>query len=223
MARRRGRGALVLAALLLALLVGCTSAADEAPARVTPRPLHVLFVGDSLAEGYYADTPERGFVELLLAEWRTTREVTDVRAAQAGWRTWRITRLLPEPDATDLDLVVLEAGANDVGPTPVADFRGDYQRLLARVSAVAPDAVVLCLTPWGDPADAAPYERVVERACTGAGHLTAPLSDLYAEQANRGPAGSPTALGERDDYHPNDAGHAAIAARVTEALAARTR
>lgn len=207
------------AAVGLLVLAGCGTA-DAEPTPATPpttdRPaLRVLFVGDSLAEGYFASTPDRAFPELLVAGWSESADVTDLRATRAGWRTFRIATLV---DQTGLDVAVLEAGANDVGETSVPAFARAYRDLLARVESGSPDVVVVCLGPWGPPGVTDPYDAAVEAACDGEAHRFALLSDLYAHPGLRGPVGSETTLGDRDDYHPNDRGHAAIAARVREAL-----
>jgi lysophospholipase L1-like esterase len=46
-----------------------------------------------------------------------------------------------------------------------------------------------------------------------------PLVD--AQPPTRGPAGRPTFLGPSDDFHPNSAGHAAIARLIESQLSAR--
>lgn len=227
----------VLACLLL--VAGCNEAApvrDPATAAspastpstpVTPitpgtldgasPPYRVLFVGDSLAEGYYASRLGADFVEQLLTGWRARGDVMDIRASRSGWRTWRISRLV-ESVSGGLDLAVLEAGANDVGHTSPREFKRDYRLLLERVEAGSSHVTVLCLGPWGAPRRAAPYNRVVRSLCDRPGMGYAPLSDLYAERGTRGPAGTRTFLGKRDAYHPNNTGHAAIARRVRQLL-----
>jgi lysophospholipase L1-like esterase len=46
----------------------------------------------------------------------------------------------------------------------------------------------------------------------------ADISPLYTQPGTRGPAGRPTFLGPGDDFHPNSAGHAAIAEAIDARL-----
>lgn len=128
-----------------------------------------------------------------------------------------------------LALAVVELGGQDVAGTSVADFRTAYASVLQEVRAGSPDAVLLCAGLWKPAGLAQPYDAAIEGACTAAGGTFVRLSDLYERTDTRGPAGRPTYAGDGadadapttvpgDDVLPNDTGHAAIAARMLNAL-----
>lgn len=209
---------LLLAALTL---VGCQSPIDEEPDAGPPPSLpslRLLVAGDSLADGYYASEPDRGFAPLLVEALSARASVTPVIVAVAGARAFRVaadvetTTLGVEP----FDLAVLEVGANDVGTSTIQDWRDGYVRLLAAVEATSPEAEVVCLGPWNAPRASRPYEAVVRRLCRS--HLYLGLSDLFATEGLRGTAGRDTGLGTSDVFHPDDRGHAAIAQRIEDAI-----
>ena len=207
----------VLASLAVLAILGSGCTTDATPAPKGSTPLRVLFAGDSLTVGYYATDPARSYASLLVDDWSELRDVEVTRAEQSGARAWRIARAveaLPDPA---WDVAVLEVGANDVGKTTVAEYADDFRALVLAAERGGPEMVV-CLGPWNDGARTPPYDRVVARVCDGDGRVYVPLSDLYDDPALHGPVGTETTFGPRDDFHPNDAGHAAIARRVAEVV-----
>lgn len=218
------RAPTVLALVVTVLLAGCSSSGgsagstptSSAPPRDLP-PLSVLVAGDSLADGYFASDRAHAFTALLYDDLASDHELTEDTVAVSGARALGVAiELEKDPEPAPVDVVVLEVGGNDVGESTMKQWTRTYERLLAAVEATAPAAEVLCLGPWNSPAASRPYEEVVQDLC--ADHVYVPLSDLYAASANRGPAGSETQLGARDEFHPNDQGHAAIAERVRAAI-----
>ena len=133
-------------------------------------------------------------------------------------------QLAAQPVPGGGEVVVVEAGTNDfLDQTPRRRFADDYRALLAKVTAASPGAKLVCLTTWipkdgvGQPPARIPpsfYDATIRRAC--AAGAVADLAPLVDAPATRGPAGRPTFLGPGDDFHPNSAGHAAIA-RLIEA------
>jgi acyl-CoA thioesterase-1 len=105
---------------------------------------------------------------------------------------------------------------------PLAEVLADYTALIdaARERAAA-GATVFCLGLWSDRAvtPAFPdYEEGLRQICRAKGGQWVPLSDLFVDPTNHGPAGTPTAQGPSDVFHPNDAGHRAIADRLVAAI-----
>ncbi len=173
----------------------------------------VLITGDSLAAGFFATTEAQGFSALVADALGPVELTTVSRTHQTLTTVAGITDVPP-----DLDLVVIELGTNDVGiPTPLADFETDYADLVTRVRASSPDAALVCAGTWTG--DGAPYDEVVARVCAGGGGRYISLAELYADPALRGPEGRDTFVGPGDHFHPNDAGHRAIADAVLGVLA----
>jgi len=196
------------------LIAGCGGQPARAPAP-TPTPdagKRLVVVGDSLAFGRFADTRADAFPQRVAAATHATLEVLaapGVTSAQLG--------------AQDIpgggEVVVVEAGTNDfLLQTPRRRFADDYRALLAKVKAASPGAKLVCLTTW-TPKDLPPakipasfYDATIRRQC-GA---VADLSAIASRPGMRGPEGRPTDFGPGDAFHPNSAGHAAIA-RLIEA------
>ncbi len=216
-----GRGLLALGLLALAACGGPSEAGEgttPGPAAASASSLRVLLAGDSITVGYYATDVDRSYAALLLDEWGTEREVSAVRAEEAGARAWRIGRLVGEQDLTGIDVAVIEVGANDVGKTSVRTYAGDVAALVERIDQGSPEAVTVCLGPWNEPRASRRYDRAVRRVCDDDTHRYVAISDLYADPTMHGPVGAETAFGTRDYFHPNDLAHAEIARRVAEAI-----
>jgi lysophospholipase L1-like esterase len=216
------RGARLRWIAVAALIAGCggNAGGDAQPAGATPQPesagTQLVVVGDSLAAGRFADTQEQAFPQLVAAATRARLEVLGVPGATTAQLA---ANALPSRG----DDVVVEAGTNDfLFQTPRRRFADDYRALLAKVTAASPDAKLVCLTTWvpknvaSQPSAKIPasfYDTTIRHACTGGAVAdVAPLTDA------RGPAGRPTFLGPGDDFHPNSAGHAAIARLIESQL-----
>lgn len=190
---------LALAALLL----------SAAPASPAPR---LLVVGDSLAVGLYATAPDRGYAmrlaDTLGADLTVLRAAT-VQAAAAA---------LPGVGGSYATIVV-ELGLNDASPrydVSLADYLAQYSALLDALAARWPDARILVTTLWsgqGETDRRAAYSAGLQALAQARGR---PLADVAA--ATRGRRAWVSAI---DGWHPNDMGHAAIAATIADALAWR--
>ena len=71
---------------------------------------------------------------------------------------------------------------------------------------------------WGDHTRDA-FDAIIKDACTTQNGAFRALMPLYLNNSFHGPAGRTTFKGPADAFHPNDAGHAAIARLVLDALA----
>lgn len=173
----------------------------------------VLVTGDSLAAGFFASTEAQGFSPLVTGALGRVTPTTVSRAHQTLSTVAGVTEVPP-----DLDLAVIELGTNDVGiPTPLADFEAQYGDLLARIRASSPDAALVCLGTWTH--DGAAYDEVIARSCAANAGRYVSLAGLFAVAELHGPAGRDTFVGTGDEFHPNDAGHRAIADAVLAVLA----
>jgi acyl-CoA thioesterase I len=203
---------------IAALIAGCGGhaqpAADGAqPAAGTAR---LVVVGDSLAFGRFADTQDDAFPQRLAAARHAQPEVL----AAPGVTT---AQLAAQAAPRGGDVVVVEAGTNDfLFQTPRSRFQDDYRALVGKVTAASPGARLVCLTTWV-PKDTPPakipasfYDATIRRECDGGD--VADLSPILAQPDTRGPAGRATYLGPGDAFHPNSAGHAAIARLIESEL-----
>jgi lysophospholipase L1-like esterase len=198
------------------LVAGCGGQQAHAPAQPPVAGKSLVVVGDSLAFGRFADTREDAFPQRVAAALHARPAVL----AAPGVTTAQIA-------AQDVprggDVVVVEAGTNDfLFQTPRRRFADDYRALLAKVTGASPGAKLVCLTTWV-PNDVPPakipasfYDATIRRACTGG--AVADVSAISARPGMRGPAGRATSFGPGDAFHPNSAGHAAIARLIESRL-----
>jgi lysophospholipase L1-like esterase len=115
---------------------------------------------------------------------------------------------------SDMDAVIVELGTNDAGGngrTEIPKFTTDYESLITNIKTTSPSAALVCLGAWRPPGTAENYDSVIEATCNRHGGKYIDLTDIYGNQANRGPAGMPAESGGvSDNAHPNDTGYRAI-------------
>lgn len=190
---------------LLLLLVFAPPGASHAP--------RLLFIGDSLTGGWFASSPSASYAE------RVTAALGGVRldaGNRYGWTLAHSASLMVGAPPPAADVVVIELGTNDDSAT-AAQVSAIYGWTLATIRRASPAARLVCLGPWRG-ADYAAIDEVERVACIGAGGRFVDLAPLFADGALHGPAGRATYHGPGDEFHPNDAGHAAIAAAVEAAV-----
>ncbi len=171
----------------------------------------MLVAGDSLTAGFFATTKDRGFIRLVADDIGSV-DVTG-GAAQAQQTLSTVAAVTDVP--SDVGVAVVELGTNDVGvPTPLADFdssmrafsiASDRRRRRPGCSASALDRRRRGLRRGHRALVRGPRRRV---------RLARELRDAEFH----GPAGRETFAGAGDEFHPNDAGHRAIADAVLAAL-----
>lgn len=184
-------------------------------------PLRVLFAGDSITAGAFAPTDAQTFRGQVVTALQKNGPVTPTRIGNSGLTTAQVF-----PDVAGagdgFDLAVVELGTNDVPKTSIPDFQRDYTGLLDAVRQKSPHAVLLCLSVWGeDSPKVQQMNKAIATDCTQRSGGYVPISDLYGDPANRGPAGTirKSDGAVLDDFHPNLAGHTAIAQKVLAGLA----
>ncbi|SDC49426.1 Lysophospholipase L1 [Geodermatophilus telluris] len=194
-----------------------TRAAVPVP-RPADRALRVLFIGDSLMWGSFASDESLTYRARVTAALSAGGPVETATVGGPGWSAAEAAEDLPGVSGP-FDLVVVEVGANDSVALTAAEFGADYAALLDGVRALAPDATLLCDGVWNGPELATPLDRELRPVCADHGGVVVPLSPLYVDETLRGPEGSVLASGAvRDQFHPNDAGHAAIAEAMLAVL-----
>jgi lysophospholipase L1-like esterase len=215
--RRALAAATVALGLPLAVPAGASTGSTYA-LRIPPHTrLHLLVAGDSLGFAKFASDAGHGFTALVAQglERRGPVKVT-YPTYRSGDRNTLVATVTAVP--AGIGAAIVELGTNDVGAgTRAAPFRRSYVRLLRRVRARSRKGPLLCLGVWGE--STRRYDRIIERACHRRKGVFVALAPLFRDAALRGPAGTPTAFGVRDDFHPNDEGHRRIAQAILRVLA----
>lgn len=192
--------------------------ADTSPIQVSRpqgRPLAATFVGDSLTAGSFSTSDSTSFRGVMTAAWGKDGPVAAGRFAKSGATAEAILGELPAP-APAADVIVVEAGTNDAARhTDPTAFSNTYGRLLDALRVTSPRAGLLCAGAWGDSGSVASTDRMIERICTERGGRFVPLYSSFESTGTRGPDGARLPSGAViDGFHPNDAGHAAIAQQL---------
>lgn len=235
---RAGRVVLLCGVLVLLLTASGSAllrSADARQARVAyPR---VLVVGDSISAGWFASSPAASYPQRLFASLRASNP------ASADWSQViglpgkhaedgvRVLRALP--NVPRADLIVVEFGTNDYGNRPVSpgSFARSYATLLNLLTSASPQATVVCVSVWGPSghpnsfgATPETYNAILDSACRALPHsagVVVDITSLYARPGARGPRGHASYIATHTDgFHPNDAGHTAIAQAIVAALPA---
>ncbi len=229
MIAERARRVAAACALAAALLAGRGPAASAV--QTAGKPVHVVVLGDSLAMGTGASDPRRAFAFLLYLRALAAHPGSEVTNFAIGGTTAAdVARLeVPRLRHVPADVVLLCVGGNDVVErTAAANFKRSANALIAGIAAAgggAPLVVVgmpdVAISPlFAD--RRAQTEALVRRdgailraAAAAAGARYVDLAGPGA-QARRDPA----RFLAGDEFHPSDAGHAAIAAAVWPAFEA---
>ena len=178
---------------------------------VNGSPLRVLYVGDSITDGGLVTDWHNKFKVTTLAWLETHGPVAPTYRGKGGVRVayWAVRKM---PSGTNL--AIIELGTNDSFKVPeptaaqIAQFGVSYRHLVAAIRAKSASAKILCLSIWHPlerPGSPAAYNAAIKRDCPGA---YVPITDLGAVSANIA----------ADKFHPNDAAHLAISARIERAI-----
>ena len=178
-----------------------------------------LLLGDSLTDGYYATTADHSYAAILQG-WLS---LYGYDAASQGWPGGYLVDVDASLDAIRAsapDLAVIEFGTNDAGAhVSTADFEHAYRELLETIRQTRPGSTVIMLGVWKQyPAVRAVYDLIISRLALEYGAQYVSLEDLGDDPTMSGPSGVSVYRGTSDGFHPNDAGHAALAAAVEDAV-----
>ncbi|WP_369131767.1 SGNH/GDSL hydrolase family protein [Modestobacter sp. I12A-02662] len=191
---------------------------DVPVVRPTDRPLRVLFVGDSLMWGSFASDESLTYRERISTALGAGGPVDAVSVARPGLRAAKAAVALQKQQGP-FDLVFVEIGANDSVSITPAQFGADYADLLDQVRLLAPQAGLVCVGVWNGIDEATPFDRELRPVCAEHQGVVVPMTGLYTDETLRGPEGSVLPDGTvRDQFHPNDLGHEAIAAAVLDVV-----
>jgi lysophospholipase L1-like esterase len=182
-----------------------------------------LIVGDSLTSGFYASTVERSYA-VQVSGWLGEHGYDAIVLSALGSKVRDALASLPAMQGDAPDMAIVELGTNDCSgwpgatPTPAAEFEGEYRTLLSGLRTTRPGCTLILLGVWKQAGARATYDGILERLADEYSATYVSLEQLSDTATLCGPAGSPTYLGVSDVFHPNDAGHAAIAAAVENAV-----
>ncbi len=184
----------------------------------TTEPLHMVWIGDSIAAGVGASGPEAAVPRLVAADLNGP-VMLDVFASSGERVAGALAEQVPQLEALggEPDVVVVEIGANDVTHLTGRDeFASAYREVLERASATgARHVLALGIPAFGTaPRFLQPLRAIVgwrgsrldqdvraAAAATGATYV-----DIAGETA--GPFGEePDRYYASDDFHPSDEGY----------------
>ena len=184
----------------------------------------VLFVGDSLTAGYYATSEPQSFRALTGAWFASDGYPTSTNLAVPGGKIADAATETAQISDAGADVAVIELGTNDASgyptwqPTPADEFEADYRSVLEAVRSARPQARLVLLGVWKEKADRDIYDGIIAALATEYDGCYVNLETLSDDPSLSGPAGRATYNGTSDTFHPNDAGHQAIAAAVEQAF-----
>jgi len=206
---------LVIAVGATALVLVLTRPADRSPARAGAV---VAFYGDSYTYGEQASSPDARW-STLLSEQQGWTEVN------AGVNGLGYVANRTDDDAVDTviaadpDLILVTMGLNDTfeAETRIDEIDAAIRSDLERFRTEAPDARIVVVEPFWIPQPASPGFRLVAEA-TAAAAEDAGLE--YIAGAGTWLDGHPEWRADEPYKHPNDAGYAELARRMTAELVA---
>jgi lysophospholipase L1-like esterase len=182
--------------------------------------LRVLFVGASVTQGWFASTRQTAYPSIVVRHFTSEGRRVQVRVLARPGAT------AEEAESWDLDgradIVVLQMATNDFfHDVPPEVFSAAYANMVQRLRVASPDAELICMGGWDNPAQvnrlgipASEYDVRAHSVCDSVGGRYADLSAAFLDARNHGPAGRTTYLGPGDNFHPNDRGHEALASLV---------
>ncbi|HEY9897658.1 MAG TPA: SGNH/GDSL hydrolase family protein [Pantanalinema sp.] len=204
--------------------------------RLTPSVVRMVAFGDSLTAGAKVSEPERFVYKIPRALRRSSSGVrVDVYPRGRSGDTYRGARdrLMEDVLSVRPDVVLVAFGTNDVAATPLRDFAGTVDAVLAPLSGRC--RVMVADIPykprWAGQwnAQAAPFNRAIAEAAARHGATLVSWSARFKDAGDRGDwdlfyhqapydlrAPESRAQG---DLHPNGAGNDLMASACAEVLA----
>ena len=177
----------------------------------------ILFYGDEITLGASSTGDAATYRDRVVAATSRSGHSRPTVIAHDGIRVGSFLSENRTPPG-GFDLAIVELGTHDVTATPPELFRGSYGSLLTTLGIDKAAAALICLGVWANSIDAPPYDAVIRDQCRSAGGTYVPLYQLYTRESLRGQAGTHIDGRGVDRFHPNDAGHAAIADEILQTI-----
>lgn len=169
-------------------------------------------LGDSISAGRFATAQDGTFPAIVAEKLGMNLNLVARSGAKAAWAIPQLSAVANAHPA----LVTIELGTNDVGFfTPLDVFAYQYETIVAAVAG--PQTRVLCIGSW---LPSGSVDAIIAQVCERHGGTYVSLNGFYAVNEFHGQDGGSSYLGRTDWFHPNDQGHAAMAAAVLSALGA---
>jgi acyl-CoA thioesterase I len=222
---------------VVAARAGNASASFKAPAPAlfpasirASEPPKFIFLGDSLTRGLFASAEATTFRALLAEHFGATA----TRVAATGGNSADFLNSRAEIVAAQPDVVIIELGTDDQvdGHSTVDDLAVNLRTLVGFAREGNAACRVVMFSTWRGTGEYPAWNAAIRDVAHECGASYVSLQALYDDRDNHGPAGVPTiwpdipgpgGIGFVTDYfHPNDAGHAAIAATAIRVLEDRT-
>lgn len=186
--------------------------------RPADRPLRAMFAGDTLTGGYFATVQAKGFSQIVGASLGQGGAVEEVRASNHGGRVDTLGGFSKVPEG--VDLAVLQIGTVETGGgMDTIAFSTAYAAGLRNLKEKSPNAGIACLSVWqSTSSNSGAYDKIIQEQCEKAGGKFISVGSVFSNPGYRGPEGLPTWAGASDTFHPNDAGHKAIANLLLERI-----
>jgi lysophospholipase L1-like esterase len=192
--------------------------------------VRIAALGDSLAFGTGASTPQKAFIFRAYEMLRGRRPTSEIDNFAMGGSTARdVLRLqVPRLLGTRYDIVVICVGGNDVVRRVSSnDFARTYAQLLTAVRRLQPQARIVCcgvpdvgispLFTGLDQEDVTQLARADSNAIRAAARAHgASFVDLFA--ASQSSHAGPDRFLSDDRFHPSDAGYMMFALQLFPAL-----
>lgn len=175
----------------------------------------IVFVGDSLTRGLFASTEAASFRALVGDAVPSTGAVL----VSSNGRSDGVE--IAGVAAAAGDVYVVGLGTNDASGAPTGVIAspeavaGNLRAIVLAARTANPACRIVFLTLWQFPRRRTAYDAKIVALSAASGRHVVDLGPVKDDPACAGPAGLMTAWGRSDAWHPNDAGHAAIALRVT--------
>src|SRR5579862_2267443 len=177
--------------------------------------LSLEVIGDSISVGLYATQRSASFPRLLAS---AIHGPLVSGYSKSGIDSPQMYAWLRQHTLARANIVIVEIGTND-SSADFSRFQTDYPLMVPLIMSYNSGAILVCLGPW-QPKTA--FEETIattiQTVCSTNGGLYVSLFALYANNAYHGPANTPTWAGPSNWFHPNNAGHRAIAQAIEQAL-----